>query len=137
MATPSKAGSEAPVIQAVEPHLFVTDVARSLSYYTHVLGFQVAFTHGDPPFFAQVSRDAARLNLRFVHQPVLERGGENDLLSVTLLVTNARALCLEFEAKGARFHQGLVRQAWHAPGHGDFVVKDPDGNLIGFVGPTD
>ena len=37
----------------------------------------------------------------------------------------------EFKAKGAQFHQGIKRHPWGAI---DFVVKDPDGNLISFVG---
>jgi len=130
-------GSDAPVLQAVEPHLFVTDLGPSLAYYVEALGFEIAFTHGDPPFFAQVVRGAARLNLRLVHGPVLNRAAEKDLLSVSTLVTDARALFLEVEAGGARFHQRLSRQPWQEPGHGDFIVEDPDGNLIGFVGRTD
>jgi len=117
MASKDAKGSDAPVLQAVEPHLFVTDLGRSLAYYVEALGFEIAFTHGDPPFFAQVVRGAARLNLR--------------------LVPDARALFLEVEAGGARFHQRLSRQPWQEPGHGDFIVEDPDGNLIGFVGRTD
>jgi catechol 2,3-dioxygenase-like lactoylglutathione lyase family enzyme len=121
----------------VEPHVFVTDFERSLAFYTKVLGFKVAFTYGEPPFFGQVVREAAVLNLRFVHHPVLDRSHDQDLLSASIGVSNARVLFLEFQAGGAAFHQTLLRRPWHEAGQGDFIVEDPDGNLIDFDGPTD
>jgi uncharacterized glyoxalase superfamily protein PhnB len=36
-------------------------------------------------------------------------------------------------ANGVAFHQTLKRQPWGAK---NFVVKDPDGNLLLFAGPT-
>src|SRR4051794_20562457 len=51
---------------AAEPQLYVRDIVASCEYYSRVLGFSVAFTYGEPPFYAQVFRDAARLNLRQV-----------------------------------------------------------------------
>ena len=121
----------------VEPHVFVTDFGRSLAFYTDVLGFKVAFTYGEPPFFGQVVRDAAVLNLRFVDNPILDRSNDRDLLSATIGVSDASMLFLEFQARGAPFHQILRRQPWHDAGQGDFIVEDPDGNLIDFGGPTD
>ena len=49
-----------------EPQLFVTDMTRSLAFFTGSLGFDVVFTYGGPPFYAQVRRDGACLNLRHV-----------------------------------------------------------------------
>jgi len=125
-----------PILTKVEPHVFVTDFERSLAFYVDVLGFTVAFTYGDPPFFGQVVRDAAALNLRLVHHPVLDRSRQQDFLSVTIIVSDARALFLELQASGAPINQPLRRQPWHEAGQGDFVVEDPDGNLIHLVGPT-
>jgi len=39
----------------------------------------------------------------------------------------------EFQAAGAPFAQPLQQQPWGAT---DFIVKDPDGNLVLFAGPT-
>ena len=36
------------------------------------LGFSLVFSYGKPPYYAQVGRDAARLNLRCVERPVIE-----------------------------------------------------------------
>src|ERR1700712_2120771 len=52
------------VIVGAEPSLFVTDINATCAFFTTRLGFVPAFTHGEPPFYAQVRRDAARINLR-------------------------------------------------------------------------
>lgn len=126
-----------PILMNVEPTLFVTDFGRSLAFFTSKLGFKVAFTYGEPAFYGQVTRDAALLNLRFVHRPVLDRSEEPDLLSASIWVSNAKLLFLEFQAAGVIFHQSLRREAWHGEGQGGFIVADPEGNLIGFGGRTD
>ena len=79
-----------------------------------------------------MARDAALLNLRFVHQPVLDRSSEPDLLSASIWVSNAKQLFLAFQASGAPFQQTLRREPWHGQGKGGFIVRDPDGNLISF-----
>ena len=126
-----------PILLNVEPTLFVTDFQRSLGFFTDQLGFKIAFTYGEPPFYGQVVRDAALLNLRFVHAPVIVRAAELELISASIWVSNARQLFEEFEAVGVAFHQKLARQPWHGQGQGGFIVRDPDGNLIGFGGRTD
>ena len=47
------------VIAGAEPQLFVTDIKASCEFFAKKLGFAIAFTYGDPPFYAQVKRDAA------------------------------------------------------------------------------
>lgn len=54
---------------AAEPQLYVRDIAASSAFYSRMLGFSVAFVYGDPPFYGQVVRDGARLNLRQVDHP--------------------------------------------------------------------
>ena len=56
---------------AAEPQLFVSSLAASFEYYTQKLGFSIAFSYGEPPFYGQVARDGASLNLRSVDAPVL------------------------------------------------------------------
>ncbi len=43
-------------------------------------------------------------------------------------------LFLEFQSAGVAFHQTLQKQPWGAR---NFIVKDPDGNLLLFAGPAD
>src|SRR5579864_5890919 len=55
--SPSKA-----TIVSAEPQLFVTDIPRSCEFFSEKLGFSLIFSYGKPPYYAQVGRDAARLN---------------------------------------------------------------------------
>ncbi len=126
-----------PVLLMAEPNIFVTDFARAHGYYTEALGFRTGFTYGDPPFYGQVVRDAALICLREVSRPVLDHGAGGDLLSANVIVSNARLLFEELQARGALIHQPLKREPWHGQGQGNFIVADPDGNLIQFGGRTD
>jgi uncharacterized glyoxalase superfamily protein PhnB len=128
-----------PVITAAEPQLFVADVRTSCDFFTQKLGFKVAFVYGDPPFFGQVMRDGARLNLRRVDAPIVDPSlkDHEGLLSATLTVETTgeiKQLFLEFQSRGVQFHQALKKQSWGAR---NFIVKDPDGNLLLFAGPAD
>jgi catechol 2,3-dioxygenase-like lactoylglutathione lyase family enzyme len=96
------------VIAGAEPQLFVADIDASSAFFTTKLGFAVAFTYGEPPFYTQVKRDAARINLRCVEQPVIDVGvrDREELLSASLTVATAeeiKALFLEFQSAGVTF----------------------------------
>ena len=49
------------IIAAAEPQLFVADIKAACDFFTSVLGFAVVFTYGEPPYYGQVKRDAARV----------------------------------------------------------------------------
>ena len=129
---PSKA-----TIVGAEPQILVTDIMRTCEFFCKKLGFSLVFSYGDPPYYAQVGRDAARLNLRCVAgmSESTARDGE-ELLSISMTVATAdeiKLLFLEFKAAGVTFHQTLKKQPWGAK---NFIVKDPDGNLLLFAGPA-
>lgn len=130
--SPSKA-----TIVGVEPQLLVTDVEKSCEFYCDKLGFTLVFSYGKPPYYAQVARDGARLNLRSVDRPVTEPTvrDREELLSVSMTVATAdeiKLLFVEFQSAGAAFRQTLKKQPWGAK---NFIVEDPDGNLLLFAGP--
>ena len=131
--SPSKA-----TILGAEPQLFVTDIKRSCEFFCEKLGFSLVFTYGNPPYYAQVRRDAARLNLRCVEGAAFEPRVRDraELLSASITVATAdeiKLLFLEFQSAGVAFRQTLKKQPWGAK---NFVVKDPDGNLLLFAGPA-
>jgi catechol 2,3-dioxygenase-like lactoylglutathione lyase family enzyme len=128
---PAAARTTKPKLRLVEATLFVADVRASCRYFEDVLGFTTIFTYGETPFFGQVARDGVPINLRYVCDPVFVEGirEREDLLGAMIGVSGIKALYEQFKAKGAVFHQGLKRHPWGAI---DFVVKDPDGNLISF-----
>jgi catechol 2,3-dioxygenase-like lactoylglutathione lyase family enzyme len=123
---------------AAEPQLFVAEIERALRFYTERLGFEIGFSYGDPPFYAQVVRGSARINFRCVDGAVFdpslrEREREGDVLAATVALDAAGPLFEEYRATGVVFHQVLRTEAWGAE---TFIVADPDGNLIAFAGPA-
>ena len=127
-----------PILNSTEAQLFVADIKASCDFYSDKLGFTVAFVQGDPPFYAQVTRDHGRLNLRMVGEPVFagDIREREHLLSASLTVATKdeiKRLFLSYEAAGVRFGQTLKKEPWGAR---TFIVLDPDGNLILFSGPA-
>jgi catechol 2,3-dioxygenase-like lactoylglutathione lyase family enzyme len=127
------------VIVGAAPQLFVTDIAASCEFFTRKLGFSIVFVYGKPPFYAQVKRDQALINLRHVDHLVIDPAlrDRETLLSADMGVATPREieqLFQEFQEAGAAFHQSIRREPWGAR---TFIVKDPDGNLLLFAGPAD
>ncbi len=139
MPHPAQRISSKATLVAAEPQLFVADIKVALDFFTQKLGFSIVFMYGEPPFYAQVKRDGAALNLRCVDRPVIDPAlrDKESLLSAAMTVATAeeiKQLFLEFQSAGVEFNQTLKREPWGAK---DFIVKDPDGNLLLFAGPAD
>jgi uncharacterized glyoxalase superfamily protein PhnB len=115
------------------PIVFVADVRASAAYYRDSLGFSIDFLHGEPPFYGSVSRDGACLHVKFVHAPVFSVGPDDRdrFISVFVDVDNVDALFAEYVASGVTITQRLQTEDW---GGRDFIVRDPDGNMICFAG---
>jgi uncharacterized glyoxalase superfamily protein PhnB len=127
-----------PILNSIEAQLFVANVKGSCDFYTNKLGFAVNFIHGDPPYYGQVSRDNARLNLRLVCEPVFagDVRKREGLLSASITVATkneVKQLFLTYQAAGVSFHQALKREPC---GSTTFIVSDPDENLVLFAGPA-
>ncbi len=126
-----------PVLSATEAMLYVADFQRAREFYVTKLKFAVEFTYGEPPFYGLVTRDGARLCLRLVCESVFagDIREREQLLSAVIIVDSAaaiKALFQEFEAAGIDFFQRLRTEPWGAR---DFIIRDPDGNLVLFAGP--
>lgn len=127
-----------PIFTSVAAQLFVRDIKTSTDFFTAKLGFTIDFVYGDPPFYGQVSRDNARLTLRYVDEPVFagdirEREG---WLSASITLETAdeiKQLFLAWQAADVPLAQVLKKEPWGAK---TFIVKDPDGNLILFAAPA-
>ena len=127
------------VITSTTAQLFVADIEASCDFFTNALGFEREFLYGDPPFYGVVRRGNGRIALRLVCEPVFvgDIREREHLLSASITVETAakiKELFLEFRQSGAQFHQTLNKQPWGAR---DFIVRDPDGNLVHFAGPAD
>ena len=120
------------MFKSVVPILHVSHVTKSAEFFRHVLGFDIDFLYGEPPFYGAVSRDAVCLHLRHVHATNFAElaAREPSLINASIEVSDVHALFEEFAARGADFAQRPVKQAW---GGTDFHVRDPDGNVVSFV----
>ena len=127
-----------PELTEVEAELFVADIKASCAFFTSKLGFEVVFTYGEPPFYGQVKRDNARLNLRLVCEPVFvgDIREREQLLAASMTVGSAaeiRQLFVQYQSAGVDFLRTLKQEPWGAR---TFIVRDPDGNLLLFAGPA-
>ncbi|TDO63840.1 putative glyoxalase superfamily protein PhnB [Kribbella sp. VKM Ac-2571] len=120
-------------VASAKPVLYVADVDASARFYRDQLGFRIDFLHGNPPFYGSVSRDGATLHLKLVDEPVFAAGAaeREGLIMAFVDMPNVRELYTEYRAAEAEIVQKLTKQAW---GGTDFIVRDPDGNAITFVG---
>jgi catechol 2,3-dioxygenase-like lactoylglutathione lyase family enzyme len=137
-AMPESYKQSQPILNSVAAHLYVRDLKTSTDFFTTKLGFTIDFIYGDPPFYGQVSRDNAKLALRYMDESffaedIRQREG---LLSASITVATAdeiKRLFLSYQSAGTPLAQSLRTEPWQAK---TFVVKDPDGNLILFAGPA-
>ena len=134
---PSETTAEPPPMMS-EPEVYVSDFDQARDFYAEKLGFEVVFTYGEPPFYGQVKRDNARLNLRLVCEPVFvgDIREREQLLAASLTLSSAaelRQLFVQYQSAGADFQQTLKQEPWGAR---TFIVRDPDGNLLLFAGPA-
>ena len=127
-----------PTLTSVEAELFVADIKASCAFFTGKLGFSVVFTYGEPPFYGQVKRDKAAINLRLVCEPVYvgDIREREELLGASMTVDSAaeiKQLFLQYQTAGVDFFRPLKQEPWGAR---TFIVRDPDGNLLLFAGPA-
>ncbi|WP_457582860.1 VOC family protein [Ensifer canadensis] len=139
MTMQAKQAAPRPVLRSTSAQLFVADIKASCDFFTDKLGFAIDFVYGDPPFYGQVKRDNALLSLRLVCEPVFvgDIREREHLLSASLSVATSdeiKRLFLDYQAASVTFHQTLRTEPWGAR---NFIVLDPDGNLILFAGPAD
>jgi catechol 2,3-dioxygenase-like lactoylglutathione lyase family enzyme len=127
--------NDTPRLVAAYPQALVADVTCATEFYREKLGFRVVYLYGEPPFYALVERGGARLNLRHVHAPAHYRPeGDPDVLTANIPVEGIKMLYLELRARGVDLAQTLKEQPW---GASDFIVRDPDGNLLCFASTVD
>ena len=127
-----------PTLTSIAAHLYVRDLAASTDFFTTKLGFTVDFIYGDPPFYAQVSRDKAHLALRSMDEPVYAANirEREAVLSASITLASAdeiNQLYRTYKEADVPIHQPLRTEPWQAQ---TFIIKDPDGNLILFAAPA-
>ncbi len=120
-----------PRLACAYPQLHVLDVERAAEFYVDMLGFKLIYLYGTPPFYGLVERDGAGFNFRHVDASTIDAAlrDRESLISANIPVYGVEALFDEMTGRGVPMAQALTAQPW---GGKDFIVRDPDGNLICF-----
>ena len=113
-------------ITSVRFTLAVLDLARSMDYYSSVLGLEIDFT---APGWTFLSRGSFRVMLGECTDaiPPAQLGDHSWYGYVT--VSDAANLFAEFQASGAEFTQTLADKPW---GMREFGIRTVDGHRIMF-----
>ncbi|HUQ06548.1 MAG TPA: glyoxalase superfamily protein [Kofleriaceae bacterium] len=107
------------------PIFAVASLRDELAYYRDQLGFQVDWEWGEPADFASVSRSETTIFL-----------GESPHGGYGALWVSAKdvdKLHAELKQRGARIEMAPTNMPW---GSREMHVRDRDGNLLRFAGPT-
>jgi catechol 2,3-dioxygenase-like lactoylglutathione lyase family enzyme len=120
----------------IRPILRVSDLAASVAFYCHKLGFtQDWIEGGDDPAVAQVSRPGVTLMLD--KQAYWLKAGVPSVISLTLNDLPDRpaldTLHREFVTAGATVTKAPFKVHWD-PHVYEMNVEDPDGNVLMFWG---
>jgi catechol 2,3-dioxygenase-like lactoylglutathione lyase family enzyme len=111
-------------LRSVAPILQVADLPRAIDFYTKILGFELGWTGGTPPFIASVCRDNVELNLRLELRPVPSR--------VYIQAGGVDTYSEGIRAAGVPMIHPLEDRDY---GMRDFTFADPDGNTIAIGEP--
>jgi catechol 2,3-dioxygenase-like lactoylglutathione lyase family enzyme len=103
-----------PLFKRATPIILVSDVQASAIFFRDKLGFRIDFLHGNPPFYASVSRDDARLHLRFVHEAPYVAGvlDREQAICAFVEVDNVKNLYAEYLAAGVDILGRLKKEPW-------------------------
>jgi predicted enzyme related to lactoylglutathione lyase len=112
-------------IARIVPILPVKNLAQAMDFY-RLLGFSArAWRDGDT--YAFLTRDQLDIHLRTA--PDLIEGGNPSGVYFYLADGTAAALESAFRAAGVKILSPLARREWNM---NEFVLSDPDGNLLRF-----
>lgn len=103
------------------PIFSVQDLSQALEWYQQVLGFEIAWTWGNPPTRASVCRDEVEVNLA-----AADNAGKS---AAYFEVTGVTAYHDQIVRAGARMATSIGDRPY---GMRDFSVLDPAGNELSF-----
>jgi catechol 2,3-dioxygenase-like lactoylglutathione lyase family enzyme len=117
----------------LHPVLLVADIAETIRWYEEALGFVKDWEHGDPAFYASVSRDGITVHLRHLDSPLPHhRHEEADTVDFYIMVSDVDRLHSEFLRRGANIIYGPVSQDY---GMREFYIEDGNGYRLCFGQP--
>jgi catechol 2,3-dioxygenase-like lactoylglutathione lyase family enzyme len=113
----------------MSPQFLVTDIERSIEFYTKKLGFDVEFRYED--FYAGVIKDGYTIHLKSGKPSTEERKNkrENDDLDIVFSVEAVEDLYEEFVNKSVEIIQPLCDRPYGK----EFYIADLDGYILAFL----
>ena len=117
------------ILKGMSPQLIVTDIKRSVKFYTRKLGFSLEFNYED--FYAGVSKDGYTIHLKSGKPSIEERKNrrDNEHLDLVFSVDNIEGLFEEILVSAIDIIQPLRTMPYGK----EFYLADPDGYIIGFL----
>jgi uncharacterized glyoxalase superfamily protein PhnB len=108
------------------PVLPVDNAVASAEFYRDQLGFQIEFMHGDPPYYAIVSRDNA-VTIHFSERE--DTSKKIHPCSVYIFVNDVEAVYEEYKSKGMKMFSPPEDQDY---GMREFELRDLNGHFLVF-----
>jgi catechol 2,3-dioxygenase-like lactoylglutathione lyase family enzyme len=112
---------------AVIAQLRTTDLGRSIRFYVDVLGFELAFVHGD--FYAGLRAGGQMLHLKRVDtpDPSIPFVVAGDHLHLYIETDDADSFAAAVVARGGALARPMQETAW---GTREFVLRDDQGHTV-------
>jgi len=109
--------------------IIVTDISRSIEFYTKKLGFEADFLYED--FYAGIIKDGYSIHLKLGKSSIEERKKkrEDEDLDIIFSVENVEDLYTELAKKSVEITQPLCDRPYGK----EFYIADPDGYILAFL----
>ena len=116
-------------IKKISPQILVTDIGRSIEFYTKKLGFDLDFLYED--FYAGIIKNGYSIHLKLGKPLTEERKSkrENGELDIVFSVENVEDLYTELVNKSVEITQPLCDRPYGK----EFYIADPDGYILAFL----
>jgi len=116
-------------IKKMSLQFLVSDLERSIGFYTKTLGFDLDFRYED--FYAGVIKDGCSIHLKQGQPLIKERTAKrnNEDVDIIFSVEEIEALYDEFSDKSIQIIQSLREMPYGK----EFYITDPDGYIIAFL----
>jgi predicted enzyme related to lactoylglutathione lyase len=116
-------------IKKMSPQILVTDIGRSIEFYTKKLGFSVDFLYDD--FYAGIIKDGYSIHLKLGNPSTEERKNkrENEGLDIVFSVEAVEDLYTKLVNNAVEITQPLCDRPYGK----EFYITDPDGYILAFL----
>lgn len=116
-------------IKSMSPQLLVTDLDRSVEFYTGKLGFEESFRYED--FYSGIMKDGHTIHLKLYKPSIGEKENKrkDEHLDITFSVEFIDDLYAAVLDKSIEVIQALRTMPYGK----EFYISDPDGHIIAFI----